>query len=670
MRLAFALGLLLAVQTSAGECVRSGERCRGARNGRPGGAHDFAEFAPASTYFGQSVGTLPTCTGDSSCVMICKVTSGGSSWNCYTNTGADAGVVTQGTGTTYQDTFGPGLKAMSDVTSAKAPRVVSTSLDALFKADHTIVMGGYATTLTDPTYQHWIGANDGSSRIFYVRNESGSLLCVWSGAGGTRSASSTVAVNGWTVASCRQSGTDHYARNNGADGPLVSGAAITANLTAATPYYMGDRETAGLPMRGPLAFVAFYSEAKSDTQLRGIENSFWGVGLDAGLGLSGVVGLPNDAGTRVDFFAALAHAVSPDRGLRTVGQTENVDNNWAADPFAVESWTNVGTPLVGVNVASGPFAAWKNTAECDNLEDNDGAAFEGKASGELQRSIQTLAQHAWTIRVWASKGDAGTTRDKMRLALVSADGIFLSDGGLEEDCDFTLDDTVKPYDCKGFTTDAGVATVKGRVLVGNTAATQGSITVCHAQDTPRPYAQLAVTNSTAFGSGNFQLDTTGWPSTSLKGKYEIVFTPLNNVSGSDWDNANGLIYLFDANVAASSAHAVVIIPGYSVAGHMLMRSTQGANSTEFDVTGISTTAGQRYAVSMEWRPVGGGRCNLWARFNSCSGNAASCAASTVVASSTDGTGYCPDQPTVVRLGDRYDQTVPSSVFIDAVRVYR
>lgn len=617
-----------------------------------------------------SVGTLPTCSGDAHCIALCTVNAGATAWQCVDSAGASLGTVTQGTGTTYQGTFAPGLSAMKDVTSAKTPRLVATALNPIWKADHTVIMGGYTTSQTS-AIQHWMGFDDGAANSFYAREESAKIHCNWFGAGGGRDVSDAPsAVNGWSVVSCRRSGNNYIGRSNGADSSTVAGASISANNAVGTSYYMGDRQSAGNPMRGPLAFVAFYDEAKSTTWFKNAESSFWGVGFDAGLGLSGLTGMANDAGTDVDFFQSGAHIVSAARGLRTVGQyNDNIQAKWATDPFSVASWTDVGTPVINANIASGPFSRWKNAAECDEIVEVNAAAFEGKASAELQRNNGAGPAHGWNMRVWATSGSTGVTRDKMRIAIVSPNGVFLSDGGAEEDCDFTLTSSVRPYDCVGYTTDAGVTSVKGRVLVGNTAAAVGSVTVCNAQDTAHPYPQLSVTNDTAFGFASDSIDPSSWPSTGAKGKYELVFTPVGSINGTAWDNVAGTIYLFDAyNVALD--HNVVMVGGYQIAGRLLVRSTaSGANFTEFLVDGVTMTAGQRHALSMEWRPVGA-KCNLWVRFDSCPGSAASCVATTVVASSTDGTGWCPGQPANLKLGNRFDNTVPSSINVDAVRVYQ
>jgi hypothetical protein len=636
-------------------------------------AQSFQASASATTSFsGRPIGTGLPCTGVSACLRRCYVTSG-TTYACFDNTGASVETVSQGTSPTAEDTFAPGRRARSNVTDANAPTIAtSTVLSNMLAGDFTAICMGiaHANGITGNSAYVSIGHATAIDNVFSMFVGSGNFTCSYGESGSYPSATVPAPAEGWAVVSCRRSGNNRIARVNGTDGTTTSTAGVRGIDAGLTVGIGRERPgAAGRNQAGPSMECAFYGASMSSTFLRYAENvGIWGVSLDAGAGNSGMVGLLNDAGTDVDFFAGGAHVVSPDRGLRTVGQTStNADNNWAADPFDVSSWTNVGTPLVGASGIANPFSRWQQATGCYNLEDNDNAAFEGKESAELQRTTNVGAAHAWNVRVWASIGDAGTTRDRMRLVVRSPDGVMRSDAGGEEYCDFTLDGTVRPYDCTAQTTDAGVTTVKGRVLVGNTAATTGSVTVCHAQDTPMFYPQLALASSTAFGAGDERLDPSGWPSTSLKGKYEVVFTPLWNIN-TQWDNGAGVLYLLDAYTNAP-VHSVVLVGGYQMAGRFLARVTNsGGSATEFLVDGVSLTPGQRYAASMEWRPRGAGRCRVVFRMNSCAGSAASCTATTILGSEPNG--YCPAQPAAARIGNRYDDTVPTSVFVDAVRVYQ
>lgn len=643
------------------------------------GSVPFSLSSAASFTFGGNIGALPVCTGDAHCVALCYVSSG-TTWACKGNSGADVGVISQGVSPGSESTFAPGALARSAVGDLSAPTATGAAFSNLMAGDFTIMSSGiwHANGVTGNSAYVSIGDATNLANLFSMFSSPTTFTCSYGESGVYPNATVSGPLEGWAVVSCRRGGNNRIARVNGTDGTTVSTAGTRGIDAGLTVGFGRERPLAlGRNLAGPLAWVAFYDESKSTTWLRGTENAYWGVGLDAGLGLSGLIGLADDAGANVNFFAAGAHVVSVDLGLRTVAQqTDNIQAKWATDPFDVSAWTNVGTPLVGADrLLTSPFARWLQDGGCWNLEDDSAAAFEGKESAELQRTNGTEANHGWNMKVWASKGDSGTTRDRMRIAIVAPLGVFLSDGGAEEDCDFTLDDTIKPYECVGYTTDAGVTSVKGRVLVGNAAATTGSATVCNAQDTAHVYSQLSVANTTAFGASGEQLDPSGWPFTtdggsSAQGKYEIVFTPINAISTPQWDNGHSLVYLFDA-YTSSPVHSAVFVYGYQMAGRALARVTgPSGNATEFLVDNTVLVPGQRYAASLEWRPVGADRCNVWYRFNSCSGALASCMATSIQGSLTDGTGYCPAQPEAVKLGNRYDNTVPTSVFVNAVRVYQ
>src|SRR5262245_43633484 len=210
MRLLGVLAALVALSAGA----EPNQRCRSRTQDRTRQCGGEPPFRLYTEYAFSNPGTLPTCTSATHCVALCKVNRGGTAWECVDNTGAAVGTVTQGTGTTYQQTpFG--VYAMSDITSAKAPRVVSATLDPIWKADHTVVMGGYGTTLTSATFQHWTGGSDGTN-TFYARNDSGAFTCAWVGAGGSATANNAppAAVDGWAVTSCRRQGTNYYSRTN------------------------------------------------------------------------------------------------------------------------------------------------------------------------------------------------------------------------------------------------------------------------------------------------------------------------------------------------------------------------------------------------------------------------------------------------------------------------
>lgn len=658
------LALLLAAGPIYPLALPRGCRDRSCVRERVGGSYSLFQ-----SYTFNAPGALPPCSGDAHCVALCYVSSG-TTWTCIDNTGAAVGSISQGTSPTTENTFAPGLVARSAVNGTNAPTATGAAFDNLLGGDLTVISGGiwHTNGLANEAFAYLV--NPGSLGNFLAAGvASGNFTCTFEESSSTFAPATLAPLSGWAVVSCRRSGNTRIARVNGADGIAVTTAGTRGVTSGVTAGFGVAPNNTSVFLNGPLAFVAFYSESKSTSWLTATENGFWGSNLDTGSGVSGLIGLPNDDGINVDFFSGGAHLVSPSKGLRTVGNNaDNIQGKWAADPTDVSSWTQINNPRVTTNVMSGPTARWNNgTAECDRIWDVDAGAGRGAQSAELQRSTVAGAAHGWNVRVWAAAGDAGTTTNQMRVRLTS-DGVFSTDGGTQLDCDFTLTGTPAPYDCQATTVDAGATTFKGTVLVNNVAGTQGSITVCHAQETPHYFPQLMVLNNTAFGAGVDTFDPSAWPNTAAKGKYEVVFTPLWDFS-AQWDNAAGTNYLFDA-FDGTPSHVATIIGGYTQSANLMSRVTNGLNFTEFDTSGQSSTPNQRYAVSLEWIPTGGGHCKVWQRYNACAGAASACFATTIINSSTDGTGWCPGQPTSLHLGNRYDATVPTSDFIDAVRIYQ
>lgn len=606
---------------------------------------------------------MPLAVDTTGLVATCRVSAGGSSWECVDSAGASFGTVTQGTGTTYQNTnLGP--RAMSDVTSAKAPHLVSATLDTLWKGDHTVVMAGYGTTQTDATFQHWFGFSDGTNTVF-ARNDSGTFKCAWTGSGGSATASNgtTAVVDGWAVTSCRASGNDHYARVNGTDSVVATHATISGNVTVGTGYYMGDRQSAGLPLRGPYAWVAFYNVAKTDAQLKVIERSWWGGDTRVGGGglATATYCLDTDGG-QVDCYFSGANMVGP-LGLRTVRGT-TATNKWAADSLLATSGTDVGSPTITAGVGPGPFFRLRNKNVEAQILDDDASAFEGKqgASGYVGNGY-------YTTSFYLSAGDAGTVVTKARLKIDVTGGGW-DDAGTTYACDVTgLTYAGSRYSCQSpfFYADAGSPTVKSSILVGNAVSDTGSINVSQRQLTAAGWATVPIIDNTARGNSAQTIDpvTDAWPTTTNGGKYEIVFTPVYSAASDSWDEQTDTIYLFDSH-DATPEHGVVTLFGYNTAGRAMARTENGGSQTEFIEDGVSLTPYSLYAVSMEWLPVAGGCSVVW-RFNSCSGSVSGCHATTAHGSTSSG--VCPAQPTAVNLANRLDGTVPTDVNIAAVRIY-
>lgn len=643
-----ALALLAAAPDS--ECPRG--RCQRSRGGRAVANAASAPFVLASSYNFAAPDALPACNVGNSCVALCSINTGGTAWQCVDASGASFGTATTGAGATFQPaTFG--RLAQTDVTAANYSYVVSTTLDALFKGDHTVVIGAYGTGATLPTHQHWFGASDGTRSVYY-RGEGGNFVAVENeGAAVNTSTAGLQPTDGWSVASVRRSGTTSTTRVNGVDGTPVAAAAITNNFTAGTQFRFGERNPTGLPLRGPLAFVAFYSAALSSASLKAMEFGFWGVDSAssvAGLG-TGVQCLSPDGGS-VDCYQIGASMVSS-VGFRHVWGAVST-NRMAASPLDVSSWTDVGTPTITTNVSAGPFYRWKQTNECDLVVDDDGAAFEGKRGpgNAFYRNSAYL-----TGSFWLAAGTSGTERTKARI-IVSTDGTPAT-----TTCDVTgLTSVPAVYSCPTSATLAGASTASVEVLVGNATTDTGSIVVCQGQSTAAKYVSIPQPVNTTLGNSALRLDASGWPySSTTQGKYEVVFTPVYDPL-NDW--SGDTLYLFDGATSVPG-HSALMLFGYTVAGRGLARLSDGTTTTDIQVDGVGLTAYQQYVTSLEWRKSGSTCDAVW-RLDTCS-DATTCTASTTLGTSS--AGACPAALSTAYLGNRYDNTVPTDVFVRAVRVY-
>lgn len=620
-----------------------------------------APFKLSAGYVATAPGTLPSTTAPSGLVAICSPNTAGTAWQCVDANNSAFGSVSQGTGADYQYTpFG--AFAASDITTPKASSVTSATLDALWKSDHTLVMAWYATTASSAAFQHVFGF-DATTNAFYTRNDSGNYNCTWGGSGGVQIASvgSVQPLNGWTISACKRSGNNHFARVAGTTSAAATGSTITSNNTANTPYYFGDRQPAGggLSLRGGLAWVAIYNTALSDSTLLSIEKAFWGLPNNVSGSLAAKTYCNDYDGGSIDCFFNGSSIVTTN-GFRTL-RGNVVDNKFAADNLAATGGTDVGTPTITAGVTAGPFFNLNRTNECARMVDDDPAAFEGK-----QGANGYVSDGFYTASFYLQAGDTGTTKTAARIKIDVTGGAW-PDAGVSQICDITgLTSTTTRATC---TTPKFIGTVsptvKASILVGNAVSDTGSIMVCERQFNATSFATASAIDNASRGNTDYSIDPSGWPSVSRGGKYEVVFVPNTNTN-TDWAGGGqtDTIYLFDA-YDNTPDHSVVMIFGYNTAGRSLARTQNGANITEFLNDGVTLVPGTPYAVSMEWRPSGSG-CSVKYRFNSCT-SITSCTAGTIVSSTNSG--FCPSQPTGVKLGNRYDSSVPSDVNIYSVKVY-
>lgn len=642
-----------------GHSDRAGDRC---------GKGALSSIPLLNSYVFNQPGQYPPCTVAENCLALCTVASNGN-WGCTRSDGGSFGTIAQGTSPTTIQTIFSGAYARQDITDTSAATVTADGeLTTFFGSDHTIVAAGYGTTKTNATFQHWLGYSDGT-HIFYARGDNGDRFgCAYSN--GAASAIANVAglpIDGWAVASCRKSGTTYTARVNGTD-QAVTDSDTTGTHNNGTVLYLGTRTPATLPLRGPLAFVALYLEGKSAAWMTGVEQRWWGsypvgghVGQARGM-------LHPDGGG--DFYFTGA-AMADERGLRL--QDGPFTNKWAADPLAAATWTDVGTSTVTSNATAGPFFKWRNTNECDLIEDDDNAAFEGRASA----SAGTAAS-MYNASCVVAAGTSGTTTTKARLAWVT-DGNLDAGSGTGV-CDFTgLTSAPQRVACEAYVGGTPTSVV-AQLLVGNAAAETGSVTACHCQLTATTVAQEPTLNNVLQGGTIAVLDGGGGlPSGAANGAFEIVYSSPYRVP-EDLHSTEDTFYALDAyndtDIDAGDGtlltHSAFIIHGYNTQPwQSLVDVRNGVASGPSFAPDASIALTTRYVSRVEWRLAAGGKCNVWYKHNTCpaNGTTASCVATTIIASSTNATATCPSQARLIRAMSRMGNLFLTDGFVEAIRTY-
>lgn len=588
----------------------------------------------ASYTFGQKF-SLPAVEAGA---VLCKVSSV-DTWECVDSAAVANGVVTQGTSTTYVDTFA-GAKAINDVTGTTAPVWDLGSLN-LFAGDFTVMAAGYPTGASGATLV-WFDASN-----LYIRSESGSLFGRF-GSTGTRPALTGPPVDGWAVVTARKKGTLHTIRSNGTNGTPQS---YTDDIPGTLgPMHFGEADNSGGPMRGPLAWVYLVPRALSDAEVGAIEMRWFGSPPE--LVYSNGFGCVDSIDTTgfIDCFAGGAPMVNA-RGLYL---HRAINNRWATDPMDLASTVDVGTPVITSNVANGPFSRWHNAAEVDRLVDDDAAACEGKQS---VYSVGASPGPA-TLYCYLAAGDTGTVRTKVRLRVVT-------DGTGSVSCDFA--DLTAAYGLRTCTAVVGGSPtyIYGQVLEGNVASDTGSVLVDFCQlnasawvEPPYPFGNSLI------GASTQRLDISASDITA-GGKFEMVFTPVYDTNSPlQWLGATSILYLWDAT-PASGGHYAVFTMGNTLMGHLHSFTSDGLHDATVDANGIGLVPNRLHGMSMEWTGSGSS-CLTTDRLNPCYGVIAGCTAQVELGR---GVGQCPLQPKWFYLGNRYSGEYPSTATVAAVRVY-
>ena len=655
MRLAAAMAVLL-LWPPVGHVRNSPATGRRARLSSAG-------FVLAKEYVWPYVGgdRIPLCTDDPDCEVVCGVgvvTGAASAWECKGHDGLAYGTVTDPAGT-YVDSFIPSVRAKDlNHAVADAPSLRSTALDAIFNSGSawTVVAGGMPRTNAD-TYYWWVNRTGGTSGQFNLYGQSGETYCARTTASVTMA--STAIVNGYGMFACRFDGTSLYSGDHQVSTDTNTDATAQANIVGTGSWYFGNRSAQDLGINGPLAFVAFYKTGKSAAWTRGVLSKYQGSYNAAGQVSylsSQLIGVDHTATTgNVDLLYSASALIDP-RGLFAQVAYTNV---YGTDTLAAATWTDVGTPTVNSNASSGPWAVETRAAECDEIVDDDAAAFEGK-----QATGNGLGVGWRNNSCYLKAGLTGTVKTKARLAFTTDATSSVSS------CDFSgLTSTAQRLECITQITGSPTS-IRAQVLVGNDVADTGSVQVCGCQHTAGRDARMPVPSNSVRSTVHYTMDPVAdeWPTFSLGGKIEIVHTPTFDPL-NDWISGTlSTDYVADFSQNVTPEHVVAFIWGYTVAGRMLAVVRNSPSTSDITIDGIAMTAWQPYVSSTEWVPVGNGKCDLIIRHNICA-TISTCHATTVIGSDLTHAATCPGQPTTGTLGNRYSGGVATSVLVSAVRVY-
>jgi hypothetical protein len=608
------------------------------------------DFYPAAMSL--SSPSIEACTTANNCVLDCTATTSGGPWACVNGSGATVNV-TQGTGADTVTT--PWGTALKQVTDAKAPKLSTPSaFETFWTQPHTVVTFGYSTTQTS-SIPFELAQFTGSPNGFRMRFNDN--FCNWFNSAATPTSIAVTgsglipqASNGWNVMSCRKAGTGassvYTARANGISSsssawPFDPGAPTGGNL-----FFGRDSVSSGIPLDGPLHRVRLYNAAISDARLAALEAAYQGGGL---LAADGTTLIDHTSGAQVFYVDPLTGKAWPyGNGTAEVESTgipveERNDtevggagNNWAADGLNVSSWTDVGTPIVTTNQASGPFSTWKNTAEADLIADDDAAAFEGKSANN---SCDNAVDHD-TASCWIAPGTSGTTTTKARIDWVVTGGGTATPSS----CDFTLGAGFNRYSCPTVTSGT-VTTLKGRVLVGNAASDTGSILVSQCQCDRQARAQTGLmADATSQGRDSYHIPTTAtaaWHAAGVRnnGTLREVFTLNHDVPGDELSDAADSWFLEDMSNAGESDHRMTLF--YEVAGslnHQLCFRLEDADgdTTNVDICSspnITFARNTQYVVRAQWKACDATHTDRWLYVDTCA-DAATCDATTLAASDT------------------------------------
>lgn len=497
--------------------------------------------APFFTYYDRNfraqaanVGTLPTCTAATSCVMQCYAETG-DAWTCVDETGG-AMTVTDGTGqATYLSPFG---YALDDTTDASAPTLEpppSAVNSALAPGSAwTVVLTGNSGEAGATSWMGW--TFDGSTGDYiWMRNVGAGFQCRAGGVIPSVSPSGAYRglKGGWGMHSCRWDGVNTLTVR--AHGTQTSATGSYTAPGGTLVQYFGSSWLTPYPARGGIQSVTIFAEEKTDTEMARYETEWWGGVYEADddpldnprAGEQYVI-----ANGRAEHYHHSVGIMDATNGLSLDGGGNDANpagSGFAADALDVTTWTDIGSPVETANAAAGLFADWKKGSggtEMALVEDDDGAVGEGH-SGTLNCGDAGTETGWFTMSCYAAAGSI----DQMRVGIttngtITSGAAECSHTGLTT---YTGPGDVERYSC---TMEIGGSptSTKGYYLVGDDDTDTGTLYINQCQCEPRGHASnpkpiQVSTRAIAEDAWTIHADETAtWPDgVTDGGDVEVVF---------------------------------------------------------------------------------------------------------------------------------------------------
>lgn len=549
-------------------------------------------------------GSINACLASDGCVLDCGVglNTGADLWECQDGT-STAVAVTQGTGSTYDNTGFSSVRASTNITDAKAPRLTNpTLLGNLWATDHTIIAIGQSAAGAG-NGDHYFSNGETAADGFQLLRATGQVRCGWYANPATQNVNTSIEpINQWMIASCRRSASNYIARGNG----IQTSAAIITTAAAPTTrqVYFGRAETAGGNFGGPLARIRIYTRALSDAEIAQIEAQWWGITAE---NRNVTVTRASTAWTKDN--TNLVYSVGNGAG-RTTTQgllVEEVRTNVALHSLQMDngaSWVVQNVPIITANAKSGPFSRLNGGAEMERINDDSAAAFKG-----IESTGGTTAG-TWTFSAYLA---ADTINTAILLINHNGDGPTVS----QTACTFQALNTSNPtcanqagHTCAIISTNLGPSNdvhhvsctatvtgaptfVKGQIRPGNASGDVGSIFATGGQlELGAGASSPIVTTTTTLQriADVATVSTTGWPVT--QGCVSFVYRPSTNVTAERWllSTGNGSGHGWSVAITSSSQL------------QFISTTSGGSNSyVSGSLTWINTTD---YRIRACWTPGG------------------------------------------------------------------